>query len=202
LKILVLGDAATGKTSLIRRYVQNFFTANHKATVGVDFQLKQLTVGERDVRIQLWDIAGQERYGHIARVYYKNSFGAMLVYDVSRPVTFETVARWKEEIDNRVLLPNGKPIPVVLIGNKCDLDAADIDTAQLDKYCQEKGFCGWFDTSAKLNLNIDKAARFLVERILEHEELFESEGQIAQAANSFTPGKIDVKQKGGASDCC
>jgi len=155
--------------------------------------------------MQLWDIAGQERYGHIARVYYKNSFGAILVYDVSRPVTFETVARWKEEIDNRVLLPNGKPIPVVLLGNKCDLDTAEIDTAQLDRYCQEKGFCGWFDTSAKLNLNIDKAARFLVECILEHSDLFPDEGgggQSTETARTFTPGKIDMKQKGGGSDCC
>lgn len=172
LKIMVIGDAGTGKTSIIRRYVHNFFTDHYKTTIGVDFHLKQLTVSDKLVRMQLWDIAGQERYGHIARVYYKNSYGAMLVYDVTRPSTFETVSKWKEEIDNRVLLPNGKPLPVVLIGNKCDLDEADIDKAQLDRYCIERGFIGWFDTSAKLNMNIDKASRFLVEKILDHQDLF------------------------------
>lgn len=64
------------------------------------------------------------------------------------------------------------PLPVVLLGNKCDLDDTEIDRVQLDKFCEERGFCGWFDTSAKLNINIDNAARFLVERILQHQDIF------------------------------
>lgn len=97
----------------------------------------------------------------------------MLVYDISRPSTFDTVAKWKEEIDAKVLLPNGMPLPVVLLGNKCDLDEGAVDREQLDQYCQDHGFVGWFDTSAKLNVNIDKAARFLVDKILEHQDIFQ-----------------------------
>ena len=65
------------------------------------------------------------------------------------------------------------PLPVVLLGNKCDLDSAEIDKNQVDRFVEEKGFVGWFDTSAKLNINIDKAARFLVDKILAHEDIFQ-----------------------------
>lgn len=197
MKIMVLGDSGTGKTSIIRRFVHGFFSGHHKTTVGVDFHLKKMSVGDKSVRLQLWDIAGQDRYGHISRVYYKGAVGAMLVYDVSRPVTFETVALWKEQIDQRVLLPDGEPIPVVLIGNKSDLEEAEVDNDQLDRYCEEKGFVKWFDTSAKFNHNIENAARFLVSKILEHDCIFE---QKQTTGRSFKPS-IGQSRK-GSSTCC
>lgn len=70
------------------------------------------------------------------------------------------------------------PLPVVLLGNKCDLDTAEIDKAKLDRFVEEKGFVNWFDTSAKLNINIDKAARFLVDKILEHQDIFQKKKAI------------------------
>jgi len=171
-KILVVGDIGTGKTSIIKRYVHNIFSLHYKATIGVDFALKVIQ-WEQDivVRLQLWDIAGQERFGNMTRVYYKEAVGALVVFDVTRVSTFEAVNKWKSDIDAKVVLPDGKPIPVVLLANKCDLAKEGLvkNKQQMDQFCEEKGFIGWFETSAKENLNIDKACKFLVSHILEND---------------------------------
>ena len=175
IKILVLGDGSVGKTALIRKLVRDEFTSRYKATTGVDFALKELDVDGQVVRLQLWDVAGSESgLGSIAKIYYKNAFGAILVYDVTRPSTFDTVVAWKREIDDKVVLNNDEPVPVVLLGNKCDIETATADTAELDRFCGEHGFVAWFDVSAKSGFNIEEGCACLVQKILSYPGLFET----------------------------
>eukprot|EP00698_Gefionella_okellyi_P010356 TRINITY_DN2681_c0_g1_i1.p1 TRINITY_DN2681_c0_g1~~TRINITY_DN2681_c0_g1_i1.p1 ORF type:complete len:238 (-),score=41.88 TRINITY_DN2681_c0_g1_i1:65-712(-) len=168
-KLLVVGDIGTGKTSLIKRYVHNVFSMHYKATIGVDFALKVIQWDTNTVvRLQLWDIAGQERFGNMTRVYYKEAVGAFVVFDVTRPTTFEAVQKWKHDLDSKVTLPDDSPIPVVLLANKCDLKN-DIGKSaqQMSRFCEEHGFAGWFETSAKEAKNVEEAAHHLVQKILE-----------------------------------
>ncbi|KAM4865593.1 ras-related protein Rab-32 [Thomomys bottae] len=176
-KVLVIGELGVGKTSIIKRYVHQLFSQHYRATIGVDFALKVLNWDSRTlVRLQLWDIAGQERFGNMTRVYYKEAVGAFVVFDISRSSTFEAVLKWKSDLDSKVHLPNGNPIPTVLLANKCDQKREGGQTLpQMDQFCKDHGFSGWFETSAKDNINIDEATRFLVENILLNHQSFPNE---------------------------
>uniref|UniRef100_UPI00358EDE3E ras-related protein Rab-32-like isoform X1 n=1 Tax=Myxine glutinosa TaxID=7769 RepID=UPI00358EDE3E len=181
-KILVIGDLGVGKTSIIKRYVHQLFSQNYRATIGVDFALKVLHWdSETTIRLQLWDIAGQERFGNMTRVYYKEAVGALVVFDITRSTTFEAIAKWKHDLDSKVSLPSGATIPTVLLANKCDQGWTNgsgvaigpnsnpgdgSHAALLNQFCREHEFVGWFETSAKENINIEQAARLLVQHIM------------------------------------
>jgi len=200
-KILVVGDIGTGKTSIIKRFVHGIFSMHYKSTIGVDFALKVINWDPKtEVRLQLWDIAGQERFGNMTRVYYKEAVGAMIVFDVTRVSTFEAVAKWKADIDAKVTYgADEKPIPVVLLANKCDLAKEGfVKTAnEMDKYVKENNFLSWFETSAKDNINIDKAAKCLVAHILENDIR-----RRQPTENTVKPGVADSKPDEGGIGCC
>jgi len=171
-KVLVIGDMGTGKTSIITRYVHEFFSTRYRSTIGVDFALKVLKWDENTViRLQLWDIAGQERFSSMTRVYYKGAVGCLIAFDITRKATFEAVSKWKLDLDSKLRLPNGRPAPCVLLANKCDLSKKGLVNfaEQMDKYCLENGFIGWYETSAKENISIDDAMKCLVEKMLEND---------------------------------
>ncbi|CAF1673557.1 unnamed protein product [Adineta ricciae] len=205
-KVLVIGELATGKTALVKRYVHNFFSEHYRATIGVDFALKIVKYDDDTViRLQLWDIAGQERFGNMTRVYYKEAVGCFIVFDVTRGSTFEAVTKWKADLDNKVQLPDGNPVPCVLLANKCDLVKEGLvnDASQMDEFCREKGFAKWFETSAKENINIEASARFLISEIMEHTEQLQPRvpGQ-ATRNNTITVVDKQSKKEQSGRKCC
>jgi len=166
-KVLVVGDIGTGKTSLIRRYVHGTFSQQYKATIGVDFGLKNLQYLPGVIaKLSFWDVAGQERFGNMTRVYYKAASGAFVVFDVTRPRTFEAAIRWKQDLDDK---SSDGPIPIFLLANKVDLctdNAITKNIDQMNQFCADNGFCGWFETSAKENFNLANATHSLVEKMI------------------------------------
>jgi Ras-related protein Rab-32 len=168
-KVLVVGDYAVGKTSLIRRYCTGEFTANYRITIGVDFCVKTLDnfgAEGRNISLQLWDIAGHERFGAMTRVYYKFAIAAVVVFDLTRMSTLDSAKKWRQDINEKVVLPNDKPIPMILLANKCDLPDVAIPAERLDRFVEENGFMGWIATSAKSGTNIEEAFHQLVNGIL------------------------------------
>ena len=119
------------------------------------------------VNLQLWDVAGHERFGTMTRVYYKYAIAAIIVFDLQRPATFEAVLKWREDVNSKVVLANEEPIPCLLLANKCDVPGVQVDEEMLDRFCNEHNFIGWFKTSAATNTNIDEAMKLLISRILD-----------------------------------
>lgn len=167
LKILVVGDGNVGKSSFVHRYVNGHFNQTYKMTVGVEFSVKVLQWSDKErVRLQLWDIAGQERFISMTRIYYKGAMGCVVMFDVTSSSSFRSCRHWKQDLDNKAMLPNGESIPCILLANKCDLPQRVVSADSIDRFSEANGFIAWMEISVKDNKNIGEAMRRLVENIL------------------------------------
>jgi Ras-related protein Rab-32 len=182
----------------VRRYTEDNFTPNYKLTIGVDFALKHVVHDGQKISLQLWDIAGHERFGHMTHVYYKYAIAAILVFDLGRPATFEAIATWQKDLNEKVMLANEEPVPMIILANKVDLSENEIDKEKLDAYCEDNRFEGWYATSAKTNKNIDEAMEFLITKILEVAAANQQPIQ-PKSANLTIPTKGTTKSK---LKCC
>ena len=135
-----------------------------------------------------------------AQVYYSGAFGALLVFDLSAPDTFKSVSNWKREIDSKCKLPDGSPLPVLLVGNKDDLPDASYDKGQLDEYCQSNGFIGWTVTSAKTNHNVEDTMDTLVRHMLQHDAAFVEQRKAKEEAAALSVNLAETKS--ADSTCC
>lgn len=98
-KVVIIGDSAVGKSNLLSRYARNEFNLHSKATIGVEFQTQSMEIDGKEVKAQIWDTAGQERFRAVTSAYYRGAVGALIVYDISRRTTFDSVTRWLQELD-------------------------------------------------------------------------------------------------------
>ncbi|KAJ9593914.1 hypothetical protein L9F63_014674, partial [Diploptera punctata] len=118
-KVIIVGDPNVGKTSFVQRYVENSFSSCYKGTVGVDFTLKTVKWSEeRTLKLQLWDIAGQERFTWMTKIYYRHCHGCVIIFDLTNRNSFLNAKKWKRDIDTKCTLPDGSPIPCILLANK------------------------------------------------------------------------------------
>ncbi|MFX0050940.1 MAG: Rab family GTPase [Candidatus Hodarchaeota archaeon] len=146
LKICSAGSYQVGKTSLIRRYAENKFDTNYIPTLGVDITTKRIVVDEQRIKLILMDTAGQELFGNnLRRSYYEGASGCIIVYDITRPETFEALDRWV--LDFRSVSSSS---PIVIIGNKIDLeDLRQVTTQEGEDWSKEKNL-PFYECSAKL----------------------------------------------------
>ncbi|XP_047458986.1 ras-related protein Rab-7L1-like [Mugil cephalus] len=167
MKILIIGDGNVGKSSFLHRYVSGQFNKIYKMTIGVDFSVKLLHWSDTEkVKLQLWDLAGHERFISMTRLYCKGALGCVVMFDVTSSSSFLNCRQWKQDLDKKAMLPNGHPIPCILLANKCDLSQRIVTADSIDRFSKDNGFIAWMEISVKENKNIREAMRRLVKEIL------------------------------------
>ena len=160
MKLIIIGDSGVGKTCFLMRFFDDKFTSSHITTIGIDFKFKIITLDGKNVKLQVWDTAGQERFRTITQTYYKGAMGIILVYDCSERNTFDNVKSWVKQIDQHA----NPGVAKVLVGNKCDVPNRKVKTEEGKKLADEYGM-GFFETSAKNNINIKQTFYYLAKEI-------------------------------------
>jgi small GTP-binding protein len=163
IKILILGNSSVGKSSIVVRYTENKFYTTYLATIGVDFVKKVLNINDQEIILQIWDSAGQEKYNAITKQYYNRTDGILVVFDLSSRTTFNGVMNWLEEIE----LSNASGMPIVILGNKCDLEEKEVSKEEAIEFAQSKGF-PYYETSALEGINVNEAFMDVVLKIIEN----------------------------------
>ncbi|CAH0513443.1 unnamed protein product [Peronospora belbahrii] len=223
MKVLIVGNARCGKTCTIQRFTQDHFNEEYVSTIGADFEEKLIEYDDQlSISLQLWDIAGQDRFAKFTRGYFREAKGAVIVCDITRANTFDAVVNWKKEIDTCCKeLNKGAEIPVVMVANKSDLlvdpmDALDLGV-NMQKCVEKNNIVEWFRASAKSGEHIDDAFRCLIDRMVEKYRVEKEESKkiktdvIVKEEKPSAPETIRlsqtprrhraVKHHGGGCDC-
>jgi len=164
LKIVILGEGRVGKTSILSKYFKKKFNEGQESTVNPSFYEKTVNSKGKSIQLKFWDTAGQEQFDAISTIYYQNSVGALLVYDVTIFETFKKVEKWVNTLKEVV----GKDITFVIAGNKFDLsdkNSLSQNSSAIDSYCAKEN-CKHFYTSAKTGFNLDEAFESLINSVL------------------------------------
>ncbi|CAH0402035.1 unnamed protein product [Chilo suppressalis] len=150
-KVVLLGEGCVGKTSLLLRYIEDKFNDKHLTTLQATFLNKKLNINGKRINLSIWDTAGQEKFHALGPIYYRNSNGAILVYDITDEDSFGKVKNWVKELKKML----GSEIVLVIAGNKIDLEhERTVPLEEAESYAKMVG-ARHFYTSAKLNQGVE-----------------------------------------------
>ncbi|CAJ1408992.1 unnamed protein product [Effrenium voratum] len=150
-KVVLLGDAGVGKTSLMHQYVDSSFVEDYASTIGVGFKIRSLRIQDQGVKMQIWDTAGQERYASLISAYFRGAHGVIIVYDVTNRATFEKVIAWAGKVQE-----HASDAALLIVGNKSDLDAPVVLPKEGDDLAASLGGLS-VQTSAKSHETVEEA---------------------------------------------
>ena len=199
LKILILGDSAVGKTTLLLKYVDGYFPNIYVATIGVEYKIKRINLNGIDISLQIWDTAGQERFRGVTKNFMKGADGIIYAYDVTKKSSFESLKNWIFQSEEAT-----EGFKKIIIGNKIDLEKdRQITKEALNKFCQNRNIKG-MEVSAKNDVNVNECFETLAKLIIEgksKEQLIERYSEAGRSRGKSVISKTSHKIK-NKKKCC
>ncbi|KAH6620944.1 ras family-domain-containing protein [Chaetomium sp. MPI-SDFR-AT-0129] len=202
--LVLIGDSGVGKSNLLSRFTRNEFNLDSKSTIGVEFATRSIQIDSKTIKAQIWDTAGQERYRAITSAYYRGAVGALLVYDISKSLSFENVTRWLKELRDHA----DSNIVIMLVGNKTDqrhLRAVPTDDGK--NFASENGL-SFIETSALEATNVDLAFQNIltsIYQIVSSKSLAEEGADVGKKFDPREGNNISLSQEGAKEEqkgCC
>mmetsp|Transcript_19191 Transcript_19191/g.31414 ORF Transcript_19191/g.31414 Transcript_19191/m.31414 type:complete len:196 (+) Transcript_19191:171-758(+) len=175
-KLVLLGDSAVGKSSLVLRFVRGQFFEYQESTIGAAFLTQTVPLDGVTIKFEIWDTAGQERYHSLAPMYYRGAAAAIVVYDISSQDSFEKAKNWVKELQRQ----GNANIVISLAGNKADLATKrKVSTEEAQAYAEENGIL-FKETSAKTNQNVKEVFVEIAQKLPRTVEPQRREGILVQ----------------------
>ena len=194
-KLLTLGETTVGKSSFINYFIDKKFSLNYLPTLGFDFKVKKINLPNgKNVKLKVFDTAGQERFKSMSLNHLKKVDGILLIYDITNKATFENITKWINDIRQS----RGKTLPVVLCGNKCDLEDRRVIPTEMGKKKAEENGMSFIETSCKDGINIDEAFMELVKLIFNNSDENEGRDTVQISRETFKSKNVN----NGKSSCC
>jgi len=187
-KFILVGDTGVGKSSILMKYCDDTFLLEHNVTVGVDFRSKNVQIDPKtNVKLQIWDTAGQETFGTIVRSFYKDCAAIFLVYDVNSRGTFQNLETWLSEVRTHC---DNEPI-YILIGNQVDFNVErQVPYEEGKKFMEDCNLDFFFETSARNGQNIQKAFSEAIKMVYSHQQ--------HEKTQSIVNNRKDLSKKKGS----
>ena len=197
LKILILGDSSVGKTSLLLKYADGYFPTIYVATIGIDYKIKTINVNGVNINLQIWDIAGQERFRSISQNFMKGADGIIYVYDITNKTSFDNLRMWIGQSEE-----SAEGFKKIIVGNKCDLEEERIvQKESLKKFCDEKKLKG-LEASAKSGTKVNEIFENLAKMIVGERTQDELIKTYTQGGRERGLSIKDKKKKKDKKKCC